>query len=348
MRKKTLATITTLCLIAMIATVNATTNIVAYNTANNAYGSDFTLYTGTYIKMAQSFKPTNNITLTAITLSMYEAGTSADRQLIIEIYEHTGTYGSNSLPTGTPLATSDIMQVEGYISVYPQTNLFTFNTTNQIELIENTPYVFVLSLYAGTWTSTHKLIVQTETSVDYAGNAGYYQTSWTASNTRDLIFAVIGELDKQEVCTASFNWQSNHVEINEDVTFDATASVNNSAITSYTWNFGDGNETEGYYPIITHAYTQNATYTVTLTTATAYEESTLSQNLTVYIPFQIPTINVEAPDLTAILNAINAIDVPAPDLTSINMALLAIIIMLFIALLTLSRVPLYKASKEKK
>lgn len=70
--------------------------------------------------------------------------------------------------------------------------------------------------------------------------------------------------------TASFVAGPNSSDINQQVTFDATASHDNDSvnggspgIVQYFWTFGDGQTASG--PIVTHAYSAGGTYRVTLT-----------------------------------------------------------------------------------
>jgi len=54
--------------------------------------------------------------------------------------------------------------------------------------------------------------------------------------------------------------------VNETLTFNATASYDpNGYIVNYEWNLGDGNIITGNYPVVTHTYTRNDTYIVSLT-----------------------------------------------------------------------------------
>jgi PKD repeat protein len=71
--------------------------------------------------------------------------------------------------------------------------------------------------------------------------------------------------------------------IHEVVTFDASASSpDGGVIVSYTWSFGDGNVTSTSNPIITHAYENYGTYTVTLNvTDSEGKWDTTSKQLTV-------------------------------------------------------------------
>jgi len=62
---------------------------------------------------------------------------------------------------------------------------------------------------------------------------------------------------------ASFNWSPSIPEVNEPVTFDASASMPvGGEIVSYEWDFGDGNQASG--KIVTHRYGSAGNFTVTL------------------------------------------------------------------------------------
>jgi PKD repeat protein len=64
---------------------------------------------------------------------------------------------------------------------------------------------------------------------------------------------------------ADFTIQTANSYVHVPITFDASASVASyGSITSYTWNFGDGNVTTITSPIIQHVYTIPRTYNVTL------------------------------------------------------------------------------------
>lgn len=66
--------------------------------------------------------------------------------------------------------------------------------------------------------------------------------------------------------TASFTYSPSAPEINEIITFDASASSDpDGEIARYEWDFGDGTYTNETDPTTTHAYNETAIYTVTLT-----------------------------------------------------------------------------------
>lgn len=64
---------------------------------------------------------------------------------------------------------------------------------------------------------------------------------------------------------ASYSYSPLEPEVNEPVTFDASASTpDGGTIVSYRWNFGDGNTTAIGSPILAHAFSSFGNYTVTL------------------------------------------------------------------------------------
>jgi PKD repeat protein len=64
----------------------------------------------------------------------------------------------------------------------------------------------------------------------------------------------------------SFTFTPTYPEVNQIVTFDASASYDpDGNIVSYTWNFGDSNVTTTSNPIITHKYASYGDYLVKLT-----------------------------------------------------------------------------------
>ena len=71
--------------------------------------------------------------------------------------------------------------------------------------------------------------------------------------------------------------------VNKTIIFNASASYDpDGNITSYIWNFGDGNITETTEPIITHSYSSAGNYTVTLTvTDDEGAKITLSKTITI-------------------------------------------------------------------
>jgi len=65
---------------------------------------------------------------------------------------------------------------------------------------------------------------------------------------------------------AEFNYYPVNPAPGESITFNASSSKPNGGyITTYTWDFGDGNITSASSPLITHVYDNEGIYNVTLT-----------------------------------------------------------------------------------
>lgn len=66
--------------------------------------------------------------------------------------------------------------------------------------------------------------------------------------------------------TAAFTYSPSTPGVDETVTFDASASSDpDGTITSYEWDFGDGESVNMTTAVVTHAYEEAGTYTATLT-----------------------------------------------------------------------------------
>lgn len=106
-----------------------------------------------------------------------------------KLYAVTGTYGTTAIPTGTALATSDVIDV----STIPTTDgLFTFNFTgaNRYLMINGTTYCIVLE-YAGGDSSNFITLHTDNTSPTHAGNQVYLQSgAWNANASIDACFYV--------------------------------------------------------------------------------------------------------------------------------------------------------------
>lgn len=96
---------------------------------------------------------------------------------------------------------------------------------------------------------------------------------------------------------AAFTYSPAFPLLGETVTFNASESYDpDGAIVSYAWDFDDGNITTVTDPVITHAYTEADTYTVTLTvTDDDGLTDTATADVTVFPP--VPA-TIESCDLT--------------------------------------------------
>jgi len=107
----------------------------------------------------------------------------------VKIYAHSGTYGTNSVPTGDALATSDNFDVST-LTTDQQWRTFTFSGANRITLVDDTYYVATVA-YSGGNATNYVRFYRDNTTLGHDGNECYYQSgSWSVSTTRDPIFTV--------------------------------------------------------------------------------------------------------------------------------------------------------------
>ncbi len=98
---------------------------------------------------------------------------------------------------------------------------------------------------------------------------GKYNVSLTATNAygsstkTETYYIYVGKFP-----IVSFNYAPTTIQINDTVSFDASASIDpDGTIQEYKWNFGDGNTTTRStgQPTITHIYNRSLAFNVTLT-----------------------------------------------------------------------------------
>ena len=109
--------------------------------------------------------------------------------ITVEIYAHTGTYGTNGVPTGSPLATSDAIDISTLTTDY-QLIQFIFSGVEQINLSASTYYVAVLH-YVG--DASNYLIAGVDiSSPSHSGNSvnSTDGSSWGSDNNTDCCFYV--------------------------------------------------------------------------------------------------------------------------------------------------------------
>lgn len=165
--------------------------IDSYNVSN--YGATTSIQNGSTNRRGQSFKGTT--TQLARTARFYLKKTgSPTGPMTAKIYAHTGTFGTNGKPTGSPLATSDEVDISTLSSASMSIISFNFTGANKITLVADTPYILVLQLDAGD-ASNYLTIGIDVTSPSHQGNHSYSSngTVWNTGTTYDIVFYMVGE-----------------------------------------------------------------------------------------------------------------------------------------------------------
>ena len=123
------------------------------------------------------------------------ADSTAVGSLYAHIYAHTGTFGTSSKPTGSPLATSDAINSDSITEDSGGAIItFTFSGANKIQLVAGTKYTVVLD---GTSMSAGFVRPLRDNGAStHAGNYALYVSSvWTAYASEDAWFRVYGTGD---------------------------------------------------------------------------------------------------------------------------------------------------------
>jgi len=115
-------------------------------------------------------------------------GNSPTGTLSVNIYAHTGTYGTSSVPTGSALATSGTMNAADLTTT---ATLYTFNFTGTNRIMLSAGYYVIALVYSGSSTDTNVVYLeQDNSSPSHDGNSCDNYEGWTAYNTTDAIFYV--------------------------------------------------------------------------------------------------------------------------------------------------------------
>lgn len=161
------------------------TQVDGFNCASNP--QTLTLNTsGDYKVGGQSFTGDGGVLANA-QFNLYKTS-SPTGSIYAKIYAHSGTFGTDSVPTGSPLATSDAVDVStlGGSAAWVT---FTFTGANKITLTAATRYVVVID--AASIAATGNVLVATDyASTTHPGNMVLYFDAWEADGTYETLFKV--------------------------------------------------------------------------------------------------------------------------------------------------------------
>lgn len=190
------------------------------------------LRSGSTVGAGQSFTGDGQ-TLYSVRAYLKKAGTPTG-SAYAKIYAHDGLYGTNSIPIGAALATSDAFSVSTLTTSYALIEL-KFTGSNQITLTNSTNYIISIEYSGGSAGNT--LDVGTDTSTpSHGGNFSTWDGgTWTAVAGTDMCFYIATGIQDEVVLIGT----------GTDVTPTYSANwftTNNT----YRWHVGAGGADEGY------------------------------------------------------------------------------------------------------
>ena len=208
-----------------ITSETLTNQIVDSYSETNVDGYE-TLYAGGQyhrIEWGQTFSCTVDTTITSSDFYIYLTG-SPSGSVYARIYNITGAFGTNAVPTGTPLATSDAI-VATNISTGASLVSFTFSGTNQIVLKAGTNYAVTIYMNSGS-SSDYLNIGRDGSAQSHPGNEFYYKNGVWYNASDDLAFYVYG--------TQTLNQSGTGYSVNDVLTVSGGGGNAQFKVTSIT------------------------------------------------------------------------------------------------------------------
>jgi len=219
------------------------------------------------------FSSSHPFTVTAATTTIY-----IDPAATIVVYEPEKTVTVN-------ISIADVTDLVGWeFKLYYNATVLNGTTINEgpflksggntffavIEFVENATHGFAWVTCVGD-TGTHGSgVLANITFATKALGTSFLKLTDTKLLNSQVAYITHNTVDGTITVTsppnASFTHSPPSPTIDTTVTFDASASTPNGGyITNYSWDFGDLNTTSTPNPTITHVYTAEGTYNVTLT-----------------------------------------------------------------------------------
>lgn len=156
-----------------------------YSESNS--GSSFDVYSGVP-EAGQTFTG-NGAVLDSVKLFIRKSG-SPTGNATAKIYATTGTFGTNSVPTGSVLATSGTLDV-ATLTTSLALNTFTFTGADRIDLTDTSKFAVSLA-YSGGDVSNKVVLGADLSSPTHSGNSYQFASGVYSSNSRDVNFYVYG------------------------------------------------------------------------------------------------------------------------------------------------------------
>lgn len=140
--------------------------------------------------IAQSFTG-NGAKITRCVVNMRAFGTITGN-IVAKIYAISGTSGTDSVPTGSALATSDTIDVTTIASGVNQNYTFNFSGANQFQTVNGTNYSLSIEYSGGDASNNVGVVVDASSPTDDGNNSTLVSSVWSAITTQDLCFELYG------------------------------------------------------------------------------------------------------------------------------------------------------------
>lgn len=163
--------------------------IDSYSESN--YSSSVTVISGSKEVSAcgQSFTGSGSVLKSAQFYLRKNGSPTGNAYVKIYAETHSTAFGTDSLPTGSVLATSNALDVSTLTSSI-QLKEFTFSGTGNILLSSGTKYIAVIEYTNGNPWEDNILVGLDGTSPAHSGNGVYYDGSWHYNNSIDYCFYI--------------------------------------------------------------------------------------------------------------------------------------------------------------
>lgn len=155
-----------------------------------------------YRGAGQAFTSSTTLPLSSAVFYLWKTGSPTGTASAM-VYNMGGTYGTNAVPSGSPIATSDVINVASLTSTPTLTSL-TFSGTNRVTLNAGSRYVVTFEFTGG--NGSNFVVVGAQSWMPaHSGNTCYFVGGgWTGDSGYDTIFYVYG--DPIPVATMNFLW----------------------------------------------------------------------------------------------------------------------------------------------
>lgn len=141
-----------------------------------------------YVAFGITFKPSVARRLASCKFRLRKIGDPIGN-LRVYLYAHSGTFGSNGVPTGSPIHTSKAVDLTTLTISYA---LYRFTFDRSYILQVNTPYCLAVYSTDGTLPRPNGLEIAGMLVGTHEGNPFGYSSGWFSFSPQDIMFYVYG------------------------------------------------------------------------------------------------------------------------------------------------------------